>query len=418
MDCECLRLHRSNSSAYYYDVMICVIFRCFSYCGTQFFSRNIFSKLPSSFTRLYYDAFKMEYGDAKGETVLKVLEEKIAEGKFGKNKIQFKTTSKGQRVIAVVTPLMLRVHENIKHSGEILFIDSSGNVDRQGHRVFLLLTHSCAGGLPLGILVTTSESADTITEALQLYNTLLDGSAFFGRGPQSGPNIVVTDDSLAERQALSLVYPHAQLFLCIFHVLQAFWRYLWDSKNGVLKDHRQHVFSQLKSMIYAETEHDLEMLYQTVSKDEVLMRYEKVRKHMEELYSRRSLWALCYRRAVLMRDNNTNNYAESAMRILKDQIMERTKAFNLLQLLDFVTSRLESYYERRIIDICNNRFDRVQKSRFLSKSCDHTGIDPSMVIQIPESQVFLVPSAKNPSKTYVVHAEVGVCSCKVGRTGE
>lgn len=33
-------------------------------------------------------------------------------------------------VVALVTPLMLRVHELVPQSGEIVFIDASGGVDR------------------------------------------------------------------------------------------------------------------------------------------------------------------------------------------------------------------------------------------------------------------------------------------------
>ena len=46
------------------------------------------------------------------------------------------------------------------HSEEMCFIDSTGNLDRDGCRVSLLLTHSVAGGVPLGIIVTTSESEE------------------------------------------------------------------------------------------------------------------------------------------------------------------------------------------------------------------------------------------------------------------
>jgi hypothetical protein len=46
----------------------------------------------------------------------------------------------------------------------------------------------------------------------------------------------MTDDALAEKQALQDVFPSAVQILCAFHVLQALWRYLWDSKNGVPKE--------------------------------------------------------------------------------------------------------------------------------------------------------------------------------------
>ena len=87
-------------------------------------------------------------------------------------------------VIAICTPLMKRVHQMIKYSGELVFVDAGGNMDRQNTRVFLLLTHSAAGGLPLGVLLVANEKSETISSALQLYLSLLNDYCFGGRGKQ------------------------------------------------------------------------------------------------------------------------------------------------------------------------------------------------------------------------------------------
>ena len=68
-------------------------------------------------------------------------------------------------VIAICTPFMKRVHEMVQQSSELVFIDSSGNVDRLSLRVFLLMTYSPAGGLPLGAVITTNHSHCSCTTA-------------------------------------------------------------------------------------------------------------------------------------------------------------------------------------------------------------------------------------------------------------
>lgn len=161
-------------------------------------------------------------------------------------------TEDGQLVIIVCSPLMKRVHTKIRQSGEMVFVDSSGNCDRQNHRIFLLLTHSSAGGLPLGVLITTSENQPTITAALQLLNSILPVNSFFGRNKE-GPQVIMTDDCSALRQSLKAVYPVATLILCIFHLLQAMWRWLWNSHNGVAKDHRSHLMRGFQNIVYAGT---------------------------------------------------------------------------------------------------------------------------------------------------------------------
>ncbi|XP_014775784.1 uncharacterized protein LOC106873077 [Octopus bimaculoides] len=368
--------------------------------------------------RLYYQTFKKEYGEAKGEFILEELKRKIEEGSFGDDiKLSLVGPEGKQAAIAIVTPLMRRVHKLIKHSGELVFIDASGNMNRQGCRVFLLLTHSCAGGLPLGVLITTSESTETITEALKLYNSLLDNSAYFGRGWKSGPEIFLTDDSPSESQSLHAVYPDATLLHCVFHILQAFWRFLLEAKNAVRKEDRPHLFSLLKDMIYCDTIEALKAKHGEIMNDETLKRYACVQKHLEDIYAKKTSWAVCYRVGLNVR-NNTNNYAETAMRIMKDQILERTRAYNMIQLVDFIVTRMETYYERRLIDVCNNRLDKLLQSRFLPDIVAGSKIDPNEIVGIANSKnLFMVPSETDDPTTYMVDIALGVCQCRKGITG-
>lgn len=224
-----------------------------------------------SFNRLFYSEFKKTYGAPNGEAMMKQVEEMVQNLNEHQIKAKFKQ-HQGQMIVAFLTPLMERVHHSVRHSGEMVFMDSSGTMDRFNCRVFLLLTHSCAGGLPLGCLVTTSEAQEVLQHALELYTSLLDDTAFNGRG-REGPAVFLTDDCRAERQALHAVFPNSTLLLCVFHVLQAYWRYLWDSKHGVAKSDRPHLFFLLKSMVYAETEEQLTSLYEHLLRDKVVNRY-------------------------------------------------------------------------------------------------------------------------------------------------
>lgn len=150
---------------------------------------------------------------------------------------------------------MYRVQRLVKHSSEMVFIAATGNVDGENYRVFVLLIHSA----PLGLLVTESESQATITAALALFKKLVGDDGFLGRG-RMGPQIFMTDDSKAERGALGEVF-QSTLLLCAFHILRAHWRYVWDSKNGVLLQQRPHVFHLVKDMMYASDPEDLDRKY-------------------------------------------------------------------------------------------------------------------------------------------------------------
>lgn len=85
------------------------------------------------------------------------------------------------------------------------------------------------------------------------------------------------------------------------------------------------------------------------------LRYACFGTYMSNLYERRQVWAQAFRKHLLIRGNNTNNYAEAAMRVLKDSILQRSRAFNVPQLVDFVLYRLEGYYQRKLLAVANSR---------------------------------------------------------------
>ncbi|KAF3859861.1 hypothetical protein F7725_000116 [Dissostichus mawsoni] len=75
--------------------------------------------------------------------------------------------------------------------------------------IFLLLTHSCAGGLPLGILLCQSEDEQTIAQGLEQLKQVVGEKGFADRGHE-GPQLVITDDCRAERGALGNSLGHLQ----------------------------------------------------------------------------------------------------------------------------------------------------------------------------------------------------------------
>ena len=82
-------------------------------------------------------------------------------------------------------------------------MDATSNLDRSDTKLFHLMCPSAIGGLPLGTLVVTREDEKTIHHALKLYRDNLPENAFYGRGPNLGPALGMTDDCPAERNALS-----------------------------------------------------------------------------------------------------------------------------------------------------------------------------------------------------------------------
>ncbi|XP_058628486.1 uncharacterized protein LOC131538589 isoform X2 [Onychostoma macrolepis] len=340
--------------------------------------------------RLYYSIFKRDYGASSGDAMLENLQERLEV--YNKEQCEtcgrMESTADGQTVIALCTPVMKRIHRLERHSGEMLFMDSSG-------------------GLPLGVIVTTSESQNTIAAGLKLLQSILPGDAFYGRGVL-GPKVVMTDDCKALRQALQNVFPQTTSLLCVFHVLQAMWRWLWDSHHGVPKGDRQWLLDIFKKMVYAMSPEELEASYHQALQDPAVLKHQQYRDHLTAVFAQRKDWAICLRTGLPTRGNDTNNFVESAMRVLKDSIFHRLKAYNITQLVDFICTRLEAYYIRRLLDVANGR--TVKRKFKLNRQL----FSPDRIFKQDESN-YTVPSEQGG--VYLVNISMGMCTCPAGTNG-
>ena len=114
---------------------------------------------------------------------------------------------------------MSRVHET-RQAGEMAFMESSGSLDWYNNPVFFMCTHHPCGALSLWVWVTSSQSQ--LSWKIQIHSVKSCS--------QKGPDIFMIDDDTGQRQALRVHWQQATLLLCIFHFLQATWRWLLDSK--------------------------------------------------------------------------------------------------------------------------------------------------------------------------------------------
>lgn len=194
------------------------------------------------------------YNDANSESGGKAVVQRYFKSKGDNGEI----TQEEPLVLAICTPLMARVHEYIVQSKELVFIDASSSFEDFNNPLFVISTSSAAGGLPLGVVVTSAESANVIHKGMTKLQELFPTSAFYGAG---SPANIVIDDSSAERERLHRTWPNSYIFLCIFHFLQSIWRWLLSSKRGIDVNERQHLMNFVRTLVYAKTEIELNAEY-------------------------------------------------------------------------------------------------------------------------------------------------------------
>ena len=249
-----------------------------------------------------------------------------------------------------------------------------------------------------------------------MLKTILPPHAFYGRGSQTGPILFLTDDSSAERNALKLCYPKGIRLLCTFHILQAFWRWIYDSKHNIKKEDRASIMAKMKKIVYASSSTEMDTCYFGF-KQEFYHSYPQLRKHFELLWERRHFWAHSYRSELPTRGNNTNNYIERSFGILKDIVFARTQAFNPVQVFQFIIINMERFYERRLLGFANKHPGHlIIAKRFLCPGWEN--VNANEIQRTNVANEFLVPSTKQDTGFfYTVNSEIGTCSCAVGISG-
>ncbi len=322
------------------------------------------------FRHIYEQYGKQKFGGKNGEMFEK-LAEKIEQYKAKNDEasvdFQMYDGDDVPLLVSIVTPLMKRVHKEVPQCGELIFVDATSNTEEHNLKIFLFCTHSVAGALPCGLLITSDEKEATLKSGFEMLRNILPNNAFFGSGKSEGPKVMLTDNCQEERNALKSTWPSITVLLCIFHMLQQTWRWLTDKKHSISQGDRPYILSKFKQALFANSPHLFERLYCSLLSDKIVQDYEKALKYFDELYEDREAFALCFRSSLLVRGNQTNNFVESQFLVLKDIILRRTKEYNVVALMDKITVDLEDHYKAKLLSIADGSYDGHFRRRFIGK---------------------------------------------------
>ena len=166
----------------------------------------------------YYERFGTMNGP---DSYLKAVEQiKKVNKNAGEKIASIRQLPCGTVVVAVCDELMKRTHAQVPQSGDVMFVDATGSLDRCNHQVVKFMTASPAGGLPLGFLVLSNHTEETLAEGIKDLKALMPTEAFYNRGVKVGPKVILTDDDSGEINSLKRAWPKATCLLCQWHILQ------------------------------------------------------------------------------------------------------------------------------------------------------------------------------------------------------
>jgi len=148
--------------------------------------------------------------------------------------------------------------------------------------------------------------------------------------------------------------------------------------------------------MYSENQQDFENSVNKIREE--LNNYSNFVKRFEVNYQRRDQWVRHYRLDTLYRNNETNNYAEASIRIIKNIILNRTKAYNAVALVDFIVHIGEEYFTLRLLDHAHGRHRATH--RLYSKLCSKmSGINMDDIKQV-DTNTYTIPSQSDGTIIY------------------
>lgn len=321
------------------------------------------------------------------------------------------------------------ISSQIRSSRELVFFDSSSNMEEFNLRVFVMVTHSAVGALPLGIIITSDETTTTLIQAMEMFKECLSDDSFYGRSASNGPQIIMTDNCSELREALKHTWPNTVLLLCIFHLMQQVWRWLFDRKHSISAAERPDILLLFKAIVYEKDEVMMEQAFDTLINSDMVTKYPNLVTYFQSLHDMIETWALCHRSHLPIRGNNTNNYIEAQFLVLKDEVLNRTKEININGLLDKLTNEFADHYKVKLLNVASGKFDGTYSCRFKGlekKKNEGQGFKlPSPntqttmannVISLGQN-LFRVPSSTKDGIFYLVDMNVGICECPQGLFG-
>ena len=312
--------------------------------------------------------------------------------------------------VCILTGIMRRAHST-QFARDVCFVDSTASCDATNTAITFMLAPTVAGAVPLAVVMTDSTSYSSYAAGFSLLKTILPADAF---AEQQFPSVFVTDDCDAERSALHACWPQAALKLCLFHVAQAVWRWLWAEAHHIAKDDRKQLMMEFRKIMYCCDKDEAENAYAEAISSETAVDYENFQQYLSGLWARKELWCLAWR-DVHQRGHHTNNFAEVTVRLYKDVVLRRAKAYNVVALVDFTVRVMEEYYRSRLRDFSHGRvsaqrllFEKLAKKAYLT-SADQISDNGDGQYDVPGS---------DDTELYHVDANVGCCSCREGMHGK
>lgn len=191
--------------------------------------------------------------------------------------------------------------------------------------------------------------------------------------------------------------------------MKAVWKWLCASTNQVAHQDRQNLYRSFRNVLQS-TESESQVEDNITILLENCNQYPQFKSYVQKLIKRKHMWCIYYRKSFLTRGSNTNNMIEVIFRLFKDIPLERTKAYNLVQLVDFIVVSFCMYYKQRLLDFVLNK---INVKRYAP---DEKDVDLKNITETGHLQYTVLSSDKK--ELYFIVMEICICSLSPRANGK
>ncbi|CAI6363902.1 unnamed protein product [Macrosiphum euphorbiae] len=152
-----------------------------------------------------------------------------------------------------------------------------------------------------------------------------------------------------------------------------------------------------------------------INGNNIPLKYPKWIQYVSKYWDRKEIWCMASRNAST-HGHHTNNFSEVNVRLFKDIVLSRNKAYNAVALVDFVCTSIEEYYQKRLRNFVNgsNYTARYLYEDQLSKA---SHIHKEDIEELSDNVILFKIKSENQNLYNEVDGSVGFCTCPKVKMG-
>lgn len=302
----------------------------------------------------------------------------------------------------------------LRYGSDLVLMDATYKTTKYAIPLFFLCVHTNVGYKVVAEFLCQNEDKECIAEDLSILKSW---------NPTWDPKYFMVDYSTAEISAIENQFPDVAVYICDFHRVQAWQRWVKAGKNGLTSGEQAMFLEYMQHIARARSEESYHKAVESLRKSKLYVENSKVEKYCEKVWLNCSeRWAHAFRVQQAVNIVNTNNGVEAQNKVrsldksvfgIAVMIVESFVPDSYQHYLDTNLQLSSSYrqYNRNIPDYLHNRPIHFAKHCLNNKFAAAEYEERDVKCVNFEKGEFLVRSCSSSNKLFAVKMSEPSCQC-------